>query len=77
MSRVAAVVAAILLALSLSGCDTSPGVVTGRHVAQLGGVTHYFVQVKHQQSGRTLDEDVPLSVFTACTSGDRWPERGR
>jgi hypothetical protein len=63
-----------LAALLLSGCDNSPGTVTGSHTATLAGQTHYFLTIRHDRSGKETDEDVPVGTFVSCRSGDRWPE---
>ena len=74
MKRAALALAALVAIPLLAACDTSPGVVTGNYTSQLGGITHYFVVVKHSKSGKNLDEDVPIGVFISCTKGDKWPE---
>jgi hypothetical protein len=72
--RWVAALAVITAVLMTGGCDNSPGVVTGSHTALLGGQTHYFVTIRHDQSGHETDEDVPVGTVVSCRPGDRWPE---
>ena len=69
----AAVVIAAALVVPLAGCDSSPGVVTGRYTTRSRGHTNYWVTVRHD-SGKTTTELVLSGHFWSCSTGSRWPD---
>lgn len=75
MKRTALAAALAFAMVTLTACDTSPGVVTGKtHAYSKNPSLRYQLSIRHDKTGNTVVDYVTEDAYKKCDKGDRWPE---